>query len=418
MQFNLNLLNEKSNGKLNNIWKIKNKFYPKIKPSIPVAKRNLANKIITNPIELKKLYVKHFQHRMRKRPMLNDFKKYEEEIEAKFSEVLKLTNKNKFPDWTLKHLEDVLKSLKRSQSQDSMGLVNELFMLENIGADLKLSLLQLFNKIKNRNQIPDFFKNVYITAIPKRKKSPLELSSQRGIFLVPKLRGVFLKLVYNSIIDILEDNQSLSNIGARKKKSPRDHLFVVYSVMQETLKGKDVCDRDFVFYDLVQAFDSLWVTHTLLDPYENKVETNLLNVIHEISKKATITIKTPVGISETKDIEDTIMQGETISSILCTSSVDKVAKDCPLETLKYKKEIDIPKLGFVDDICDMNKCGIETKQMNEYTTTEINKRRLQFGADKCIRMHIKNKKSSNVRTCVSFEHKLRFAFIWYTLLPS
>ena len=114
------------------------------------------------------------------------------------------------------------------------------------------------------------------------------------------------------------------------------------------------------------------------------MKTNLLNVIHEISKKTTIAIKTPVGISETKDIEDTIMQGETISSILCTSSVDKVAKDCPLEPLKYKKEIYISKLGFVDDICDMNKCGKETKQMNEYTTNEINKRRLQFCADKCI----------------------------------
>ena len=237
-----------------------------------------------------------------------------------------------------------------------MGIVNELFMPENIGEDLKCSLLVFFNKIKNQNQIPHFFRNVYITAIPKKRKSSLDLVSQRGIFLVPKLRSLFLKLIYNSIIDKIEDNLSLSNIGARKNKSPRDHLFVVYSVIQETLSEKDVSDLDLVFYDLCQAYDSLWVSHTLVDLYENKVDTNLLNVIYELSKKATIAIKTPVGVSNTKEIEETIMQGETVSSILCTSTVDKVAKDCPLPPIKYKKEVAIPKLGFVDDILDINRC--------------------------------------------------------------
>ena len=165
---------------------------------------------------------------------------------------------------------------------------------------------------------------------------------------MPKIRGIFTKLIYNSIIDIIEENLSLSNIGARKKKSPRDHLFVLYSVQHEVLNGKDAADIDLVFYDLAQAFDSLWVPHMLVDLFENKVETNL-NIIHEMSKKATISIKTPVGVSDSKEINETIMQGETISSIFCTSSMDKVLKDCPLPPYKYRNEVDIPKLGFVDD---------------------------------------------------------------------
>ena len=47
LKFNLNQLNDKSHGKQNNIWKIKNKFFPKIKSTIPTAKRNLANQIIS-----------------------------------------------------------------------------------------------------------------------------------------------------------------------------------------------------------------------------------------------------------------------------------------------------------------------------------------------------------------------------------
>ena len=89
--------------------------------------------------------------------------------------------------------------------------------------------MRLFNLIKNNQFIPEFFKDVFITSIPKKAKSPLSLSSERGVFLVPKLRAVLSKLIYNSIIDKLEDKLSPSNIGAPRNRSPRDHLFVVYS---------------------------------------------------------------------------------------------------------------------------------------------------------------------------------------------
>ena len=63
---------------------------------------------------------------------------------------------------------------------------------------------------------------------------------------------------------------------------------------------------------------------------------------------------------------------------MCTT-VDTI--DNPVNKLKYKDSIEIPELGFVDDLCDINKCGKLTKEMNNYTSTEINKRRLQFSED-------------------------------------
>ena len=121
----------------------------------------------------------------------------------------------------MKNLEDVLKSLKMSQSQDTMDLVNESFSLQNIGTDLKTSLLMLFNNIKNEVYIPEFFREVHITSIPKKKISALRLDKERSIFLVPKLRAMYMKLIYNSIIDDLEGQISPSNIGARRGKSIR-----------------------------------------------------------------------------------------------------------------------------------------------------------------------------------------------------
>ena len=105
---------------------------------------------------------------------------------------------------------------------------------------------------------------------PRRKKVSLNLFSKRGILHGPKLKLIFLKLVYNPVIDTIEESLSLSNIGARKEKSPREHLFVLHSVMDETLRGKEVC-IDLVFYDLAQGYDSLWVEHALLNLYKCKV---------------------------------------------------------------------------------------------------------------------------------------------------
>ena len=169
--------------------------------------------------------------------------------------------------------------------------------------------------------------------------------------------------------------------------------------MSEILNRKE--PLGLVFYDLSQAFDSLWVEQTLLDCYDNGITNNLLNVLYEISKSANIFVKTPVGVSDSREITDTIMQGESVSSILCTNSVDKISKDCPLKTYEYRGKVNVPKMGFVDDVVDVNKCGLPTKEMNDYTTAAINKRKLQFNIDKCVRIHVSKKENKKPQTCAN-----------------
>ena len=82
------------------------------------------------------------------------------------------------------------------------------------------------------------------------------------------------------------------------------------------------------------------------------------------------------------------MQGETLSSILCTCTIDKISNECDIENYKYRDSVKVPKLGFVDDLVDIQPCGDETKNMNDYTDLEVSKRKLQCGKDKCSRMHV------------------------------
>ena len=58
-----------------------------------------------------------------------------------------------------------------------------------------------------------------------------------------------------------------SNIGARKKRNIRDHLVIIYGVINSVLQGEDSC-IDIQVYDLEQAFDALWLEDTLNDLYD------------------------------------------------------------------------------------------------------------------------------------------------------
>ena len=228
-------------------------FFPKNKSGLPIAKKNIHGHIITNHVELKKVYLEHFVFRMRGRPIRPGMETYEKEVKLKLRNILSSTQNIQSPDWTIFDLNKVLRTLKSSQSQDTMNIINELFMTQNIGQNLKLSLVRLFNNIKNNQFIPDVFKRIHITSIPKKSKSPLDLASERGIFLVPKLRSLLAKLIYNSIIDDIESELSPSNIGARRNRSPRDNLFIVYAVVHETVKGKHVRCVDLVFSDVTES---------------------------------------------------------------------------------------------------------------------------------------------------------------------
>ena len=53
-----------------NVWKEMKKAFPKKSKPLPSGVLNIIGKIITNPEEKKKVVLNHFEHRMRKRPVV------------------------------------------------------------------------------------------------------------------------------------------------------------------------------------------------------------------------------------------------------------------------------------------------------------------------------------------------------------
>ena len=128
-------------------------------------------------------------------------------------------------DWTEEDLEKVLKSLKNNKARDAHGHTYEIFKYG--GKDLKRSLLKFCNEVKSRQVYPEVLHPSNITSLYKNRGEKADLNNDRGIFNVVKIRSILDKLVYNEKYETIDKNMSSSNIGGRKNRNIRDHLFVI-----------------------------------------------------------------------------------------------------------------------------------------------------------------------------------------------
>ena len=168
----------------NKLCKFLQKKYPKNSPTIPVGKKDKSGNIITNHLGLKKLYLETYKQRVRNRPIKAGFEEIERLKDDLFDLRLEIAKTNKSNPWTMEDLESVLKNLKKGKARDPNRWSNQLFKEGVAGKYLKISMLQLFNKIKSENYIPEFMRKADITTIYKGKGEKCNLENDRGIFLV------------------------------------------------------------------------------------------------------------------------------------------------------------------------------------------------------------------------------------------
>ena len=387
-------------GKFNQLgmWKIKSKLFPRPKDP-PTAKKDDYGNLITAPQALKDLYLITYKNRLEHRKMnerYENLRKLKSDLWDLRFESLKL--KQTIP-WTLSDLEKATKSLKNNQSRDPNNMLNELFKPGIAGADLKIAVLELMNLIQSTLIVPDFMQYADITSIFKNKNSRMSLSNDRGIFVLAVLRKIIDKLVYLDKYQDLENNMSDSNIGARKHKNVRNHLFIVYGIITSVLRGGRGC-VDLQIYDLVQAFDSLWIQDCMNDLFdclpENQRDKKLA-LIYQTNMNNLVAVNTPVGQTDRIDMPQIVQQGGGWGPMQCSISIDKIGRLCASRKehlYKYKGKVETLPLAMIDDLLGIAPCGLESIALNTFINVQIEMKRLKFhtpgpdGKTKCHKIHI------------------------------
>ena len=107
-----------------------------------------------------------------------------------------------------------------------------------------------------------------ITSIYKKKGSRLLLENDRGIFIQNIFKKILDKLIYYDNVECIDAHMSDSNIGAREGRNIRDHLFILYAVINSVVKG-DEESIDVQVYDIQKAFNALWLDDCINDLFDS-----------------------------------------------------------------------------------------------------------------------------------------------------
>ena len=148
---------------------------------------------------------------------------------------------------------------------------------------------------------------------------------------------------------------SNSNIGALKNKNIRNHLFVVYGIINSVLRGESP-SVDIQIFDIVQCFDALWLEDVMNDLYDSlplSGQNDKLTLLYKSNFENRVAVKTPVGQTKRINMPRIVMQGGSWGPIQCSNSIDKIGKRCEEERehlYTYKNMVKLPVLTMVDDM--------------------------------------------------------------------
>ena len=387
-------------GKFNQIsmWKVKSKICPRPRDP-PTAKKDTDGNIVTAPFALKKLYLETYKSRLEHRKINERYQNIRDLKNELWELRLELLKDKSSSKWSLADLEKATKNLKNNQARDPNGMISEIFKSDNAGKDLKKAVLDLMNLVLETLQIPDQMKLADITSIFKNKNSRMDLANDRGIFLLSVLRKVLDKLVYNEKYPALDLAMSDSNIGARRNKNVRNHLFIVYGIINSVVKEGRGC-VDIQIYDLVQAFDALWLQDCMNDMWDCLPESERnrkLALIYETNRANLVAVNTPVGLTERLNMPEIVQQGSGWGPMQCSVSIDKLGRHCTQYRkyqYKYKDKVDTVLLAMIDDLLGIAPCGLESLALNTFINVQIEMKKLRFhtpgpeGKSKCQKIHV------------------------------
>ena len=112
-------------------------------------------------------------------------------------------------------------------------------------------------------------------------------------------------------------------IGGRKGRNVRDHLFVVGGIIHDILSSVKMKPINIIVADFQLCFDGLSLPMACRDLYDSGVKDDKLALLYNVSKSSKVSVKTSVGLTDSFELKDNVLQGDVFGNILASSQIDK-----------------------------------------------------------------------------------------------
>ena len=378
----------------NAYWKVLKSVRGKDKTKISSVLKNDGVEVFSKS-QIKHEIIQEFENRLRNRQPVEGWSEY---VQTTNQLVEFLMNRDVMDglDFTMEELIIAIKRLKKKKAPGPDNVISE-FLIE-AGEGLLLPLLDLFNQIKRSKTHPKQWNSVLITIIYKNKGSRKSLVNYRGIFLASIVSKVFERMLKNRI-KVNMENVNLCQAGARPNRGPPDNTFILNAVIDHCMYiGKCL---HITAYDFEQAFDSLWLQDCILSLRKLGIPDYLLQLIYNLNREATISVKTPFGPTANAIVKDTVQQGRVLAPDLCSAST---AEYCGMNKGVAVGTCIISSLAFVDDMMDLSQNHEDAEQANLHATSFSYKKKMRYNQPKCESMAVNHRKNDPL-PCMYMEGK-------------
>jgi len=229
---------------------------------------------------------------------------------------------------TIEELNKVLKHAKNRKSCRLDNLPMELWKFG--GNELKRHILELFNNITDKNQMPQEWETGMVINICK-KGTKSKCENYRGFTLLPTAYKLFANIIRNRLNEHMEDEMVEEQCGFRKGRSCIDAIFTVQQIMEK--RREHNLPLFLLFIDYEKAYDNI-SRSKLWEMMDNKIPNYLLNTIKCIYRNIKVRIKFNDGISEPIYINKGVRQGCGLSPVLFNIYINKIIQEFKLAIKK------------------------------------------------------------------------------------
>ena len=161
-----------------------------------------------------------------------------------------------------------------------------------------------------------------VATIYKGKGQKSDLQNDRGIFIVTVFRSILMRLIYLEKYEILDLGMSDSQVGARRGKSVRNHIWVSNGVVCDVLSSKKRTPVEIQLFYYKQCFNSLWLQACMNDVYQGGIQDDKFALLYDVNTHVNVSVKTPVGKTKRGIITNAIIQGDVFGPILFGKQID------------------------------------------------------------------------------------------------
>ena len=371
-------------------WKVRRSIYQKYESCSSVM--DSKGHEVLDEVLIKKAYEDEFKSRLSHRTMDPLLKQYEMKTNLLAELYVEEATMVKGPPITPQELDRAIDQLKKG-STGSDNIPTDFYT--TIGQGFKAYLLDVLNDLKEASCVPSQWEMTLITTIYKNKGTRKVLRNYRGIFLTQIISKLYERIMVGRKKDIMNSSTKLQ-AGSKTNRGPLDQMFLLQGGIDH---AKHMNVPLFVtVYDFAQCFDALWLEDCIVSLWKLGIQDETLTTLYNMNKKATIQVKTPIGMTN-KFSRDTIVKQGTVSGPpMCSTSIAEFVESNKVRGFPIGGT-SISTMILVDDVLNANLCPDDVIKSHENMENFSKLKRAPLNGTKCFLLPV-NAKQQFIIPCL------------------